>query len=281
MKKKMKVILIIICTVILVLGISVSIAVGHFVGFPECVGEKKTAFHTEEIHVQHDGIDLYGIALIPDGDGPFPTVIYAHGAESDHKADMTTLKSLTMSGIACYTFDFYGWSTRSTGPQKGDWFKNQPRGVDERYEKQVLEQVKDLNAVIETVKGFNFVDANRLYLLGSSMGGATVAACSVTHSEDIRAIILQFPAINLVPTATVDGGEYDVNQYTPDVLLLQGTEDTIVPQSMSDALAVHYNQLRPDPCRYVVYERQPHVFTGKYKVEAAREIYRFIQEHQP
>lgn len=31
------------------------------------------------------------------------------GAESDYKADMTTLKSLAMSSIACYTFDFYGW----------------------------------------------------------------------------------------------------------------------------------------------------------------------------
>ena len=32
--------------------------------------------------------------MLPDGDGPFPTVLYAHGAESDYKADMTTLKSL-------------------------------------------------------------------------------------------------------------------------------------------------------------------------------------------
>jgi len=51
---------------------------------------------------------LYGKALLPDGDGPFPTVLYAHGAESDYKADMTTLKSLAMSGVAYYTFDFYG-----------------------------------------------------------------------------------------------------------------------------------------------------------------------------
>lgn len=44
--------------------------------------------------MEYDGISLYGKALIPDGDEPFPTVIYAHGAESDYKADMTTLKGL-------------------------------------------------------------------------------------------------------------------------------------------------------------------------------------------
>ena len=50
--------------------------------------------------------------MFPDGDGPFPTVLYAHGAENDYKADMTTLKSLAMSGVAYYTFDFYGWTSR-------------------------------------------------------------------------------------------------------------------------------------------------------------------------
>ena len=278
MKKKTKIILLIAVGLIVVLAVAAFLSVRHFVGFPKNVGGVKTDYHTQEIHVQHDGIDLYGMALIPEGEGPFPTVVYAHGAESDYKADMTTLKSLAMSGIACYTFDFYGWSTRSTGPQTGNWFKGQLRGVDDRYEKQVLEQVKDLNAVIEAVKGFAFVDPDQLFLLGSSMGGATVAACSVTHSEDIRAIILQYPAINLVPTAQTKGGEYDINQYSGDVLLLQGTADTIVPCKWIEALTEYCNELRPDHAHLVIYEGQPHVFTGKYKVEAAREIYRFIQE---
>ena len=82
---------------------------------------------------RYNGISLYGKALIPDGNGPFPTVLYAHGAESDYKADLTTLKSLAKSGIACYTFDFYGWTDRSTGPQGVHWFHDVPRGVDDSY----------------------------------------------------------------------------------------------------------------------------------------------------
>lgn len=251
----------------------------HYISISRCVGDRNYSYEQKEIHVQYDGINLYGQALIPVSEDQtrFPTVIYAHGAESDYKADMTTLKSLVKSGIACYTFDFYGWTKRSNGTRGVKWFHDVPRGVDDSYEQKVLQQVEDLNAVIEAVKGFSFVDKEEMYLLGSSMGGATVAAASVTHTQDIRGIILQYPAINLVPEARIAGSEYDACKYENPVLLLQGTADKIVPEVMSQQLAEYYNQGNKQQCTYVVYEGQPHVFTGKYKVKAAGEIYRFIK----
>ena len=278
-KKKMAVIFGSIGAVLLAIAVAAVVCIWHFIGFAECVGGKKYGYSVQEIHVEHDGIDLYGQALIPDGeDGQkFPTVIYAHGAESDYKSDMTTLKSLAMSGVACYTFDFYGWTSRSTGPKGTKWFKGAPRGVDDAYEKQVLEQVKDLNAVIEKVKTFDFADTDNIFLLGSSMGGATAATAAVTHSGDIRGVILQYPAINLNPQACVDGAELDVNGYTGQVLILQGTNDVIVPLSMSEKLYEHYNKYTNHAVMRV-YEGQPHVFTGKYKVIAARAVYEFIQD---
>ena len=278
MKKWKKAVLIGAGAFAVVAGIAAVVCIAHYVGFAESAGLKKTDYRTEELRVEYDGISLYGKALIPDGDGPFPTVLYAHGAESDYKADMTTLKSLAMSGIACYTFDFYGWTDRSTGPQGVHWFHDVPRGVDDSYEKKVLQQVEDLNAVIEAAKGWDFVDTSRLYLVGSSMGGATVATAAVTHSDDIRGIVLQYPAINLNLDATVSGAPLDVNGYTGPVLILQGTKDVIVPMEMSQNLAAHYNTLRDDHAELIIYEGQPHVFTGKYKVLAAKEIYRFLEE---
>ena len=263
---------------VMVAGIAAVISIGHYVGFPKPAGEEKTDYRTEKLCVEYDGISLCGKALIPDGDGPFPTVLYAYGAESDYKADMTTLKSLAMSGVACYTFDFYGWTDRSTGPQGVHWFHDVPRGVDDSYEKKVLQQVEDLNAVIEAAKGWDFVDTSRLYLVGSSMGGASVATAAVAHSDDIRGIVLQYPAINLNPDAMVSGAPLDVNGYTGPVLILQGTKDVIVPMEMSKNLAAHYNTLRDDHAELIIYEGQPHVFTGKYKVLAAKEIYRFLEE---
>lgn len=43
-------------------------------------------------------------------------------------------------------------------------------------------------------------------------------------------------------------------------------------------LTAQYNTLRDDHAELVIYEGQPHVFTGKYKVLAAKEIYRFLEE---
>ena len=280
-KKKIIIAISSVCTFLVAIAIIAVMCVSHFVGFSECVGSKKYDYITEEIHVEHDGINLYGKTLVPKGesDTKYPMVIYAHGAESDYKADYTTLESLAKSGIACYTFDFYGWTKKSTGPKGTNWFKGTPRGVDDAYEKQVLEQVKDLNAVIEKVKTFEFVDTDNIFLLGSSMGGATVATSAVTHSADIRGIILQYPAINLNPDATIDGATYDVNKYTRNVLLLQGTIDKIVPLSMSEKLYAHYNKYTKH-CIMRVYEGQPHVFTGKYKVIAARAVYEFIQDQK-
>ena len=182
------------------------------------------------------------------------------------------MKSLVDREITCYTFDFYGWTERSTGPKGRHWFRKVPRDGDDSYEQKVLQQVEDLNAVIEAVKEFSFVDEKQMYLLGSSMGGATVAASSVTHTQDIRGIILQYPAMNLVPEAMCAGSRHDVHRYKNPVLLLQGDCDDIVPETMSAQLAAYYNQ----QCTYVIYSGQPHVFSEKYKRIAAEEIYHFI-----
>ena len=279
LKKTAKIIICIVCTLVVVAAVLVPTLIWYIVGFPECVGAKKYSYTIQELHVEADGIDHYGKLLTPDGESgeKYPTVIYAHGAESDYKADMSTLKSLAMSGIAVYTFDFYGWTNRTKGEKKGAWFKGTARGVDNAYEAKVLEQVDELNAVIEKIKTLDCVDTNNIFLLGSSMGGATVATCAVTHSDDIRGIILQYPAINLNPDATVDGATYDVNKYTRNVLLLQGTTDVIVPISMSENLYAHYNKYT-EHCTMRIYCGEPHVFHGKYKIVAARAVYDFIQD---
>ena len=73
---------------LVVVAVIAVICIWHFVGIPECVGSKKYDYTTQEIHVEHDGINLYGKALVPkcESDVKYPTVIYAHGAESDCSA---------------------------------------------------------------------------------------------------------------------------------------------------------------------------------------------------
>lgn len=47
-----------------------------------------------------------------------------------------------------------------------------------------------MDAVIEKIKSFNNIDINNIFVLGSSMGGATAATSSVIHSDDVRGLIL-------------------------------------------------------------------------------------------
>ena len=182
-----------------------------------------------------------------------------------------------MSGIGAYTFDFYGWSNWTKGPKSGDWFKKSEKGYN-AYENQVLEQAKELDAVINKVKTFEHIDVNNIYVIGSSMGGATIAVSSVNHSNDVKAIILQYPAINLDPQAEVDGSDLDANKYINKVLILQGTSDKIVPLSMSQDILSHYNKYNKDHAEMIIYDGQPHVFTGPYKVKSAEDIYKFIKK---
>ena len=277
---KMKTVLFIMICIILILAIVAGICLYHFIGIPRCVGDKKYSYKTEKISVEYNGINLFGEALIPIGVSgqKFKTVIYAHGANSNYKSDMTTLKSLAKSGVACYTFDFYGWTSKSTGPKGAKWFKGTPMEDNDAYVNKVLLQVEDLNAVIEKVKTFDFADKDNIYLLGSSMGGVTVATCAATHSGDIKGIILQYPAIFLNEQAYESEAEYNVDNYKNPVLILQGNNDKIVPDRYSTELCNYYNSENKEHCKMIMYDGQPHVFTGKYKVIAAKDIFNFINK---
>ena len=48
------------------------------------------------------------------------------------------------------------------------------------------------------------------------------------------------------------------------------------PDKYSIELCDYYNSIDKNHCRMIIYNGQPHVFTGKYKVIAAKDIYEFI-----
>ena len=87
---------------------------------------------------------------------------------------------------------------------------------------------------------------------------------------------MQYPAIFLNEQAYEIGAEYDVNGYKNPVLLLQGDSDKVVPDKYSIELCDYYNSIDKNHCRMTIYNGQSHVFTGKYKVIAAKDIYEFI-----
>lgn len=139
-------------------------------------------YETREIHVDKDGMDIYGVAHIPSGvEGKMPAVIISHelGATLDRVKGYG--EALAEEGCVTVCFDFCGggWGSRSDG---------------ELLDMSVLTEKADLEAVLEEVKQWDFVDADSIYLMGNSQGGLVTALTASEHREEIRAVILIYLA---------------------------------------------------------------------------------------
>lgn len=116
--------------------------------------------------LNRNGKTLRGIATIPDGNGPFPCVLFLHGFGGNiygYKGLNTRIaRDLAEAGTACVRFDFYG-----NGESEGEFEDMTFSGL---YE--------DAEDMFVWIAQQNFADPERLYLSGQSMGGYVAASCA-------------------------------------------------------------------------------------------------------
>ena len=210
-------------------------------------------------------MNIYGRFYYPEGfdaSKTYPTVIMSHGLGST--AAMVERarwpQAMLAEGFVVYTFDFCGGSEKSNSDS-------------DYYHMSVRTEQSDLNAVMDFVLGQSFVDRERLYLLGQSQGGFVSAITAAARPEDVKAMILVYPALCLVDDlhtfvpdidalegdtfesamgklGTVyakDGYDIDVMTeiagYTGDVLIIHGVNDRVVPYSYSlEAVTTAYGE---------------------------------------
>ena len=243
--------------------------------------EGEAAMHTystQEIWVQNGGLRIYGIAYVPETDGKKPLVIFSHELGNDHTSGVRYAERLAEAGYAAYVFDFCGGTVggnRSDGSNKG---------------MSILTEASDLTAVLESAKSWEFVDPNKIVLLGGSMGGLVTTVVGCTHQDEIAGMILMYPALS----AKVDGGmekyptkddvpedvslfggwihvgknyitdlwdvDFDrlLSSYQGHMLLLHGDRDGTVPISWSE----HAKEIIPD-CEFYVIQGGGHEFFGQ------------------
>lgn len=210
---------------------------------------KTYAFHTDTVYIQRDGLKIFGIAYIPEGQyEQWPLVIYAHGIGSNHTAGEPYAKALAEKGYVAYTFDFCGSSPRSKSDGKTE-------------DMTIFTEKQDLTAIICTLKSKPYVDASRTYLLGISLGGLVSSITSASMPDAIRNLALVYPALcapddarknynpdgsRKDPNARIMGGEdynkamlqfdpFDhIGNYTKPVFIVHGTEDRLVPIAYSE-----------------------------------------------
>ena len=128
-----------------------------------------------------DGITLRGWFTRPDGPGPFPTVVMAHGFSAVKEQ---TLEDLAVvfedAGLASVTYDH-----RNLGASDGE----------PRQEIDPVAQVRDFRTALTYAANRADVDPDRLGIFGSSYSGAHVLAVAGLDQR-VRAVVSQVPLIS-------------------------------------------------------------------------------------
>lgn len=249
-------------------------------------------YETQEIYVDRDGMKIYGVAHIPSSiKGKMPVVILSHELGATLNRVKNYGESLAKEGYITVCFDFCGggYGNRSDG---------------ELLDMSVLTEKADLEAILNEVKQWDFVDTNSIYLMGNSQGGLVTSLVAAQHRDEIRAVILIYPAFciyddvhemfdsteeipqthNLLGlrlgrryfTDIWDQEPYGkIKEYGKNILLIHGDKDSIVPISYSERLSETV-----DHVEYHVIKGADHGYIGEDFDLAVSYIKDFLNKNQ-
>ena len=203
------------------------------------------SYEMREISCESGGNRLYGEAFIPRSPGKHPAVILSHGYGATHAGFYAMADTLAKLGYVCYCYDFAGGSNFSRSEVRTE-------------DMSIFTERQNLLDVIDMVRGWDFVDAESVFLLGESQGGCVSAITAPYVADKIKSIVLVFPALcipddgfalypkleNVPDTVTFMGMRigrayyerfyegFDIYKeiagYQGDVLIIHGTEDSLV-----------------------------------------------------
>jgi pimeloyl-ACP methyl ester carboxylesterase len=207
------------------------------------------------IELNYNGLTLRGMEHVPVGatDG-IPAVVFYHGftgtSIEPHRMFVKICRALERVGIASFRFDFSG-----SGESDGD------------FEDMTLSgEVAEAHAIFDLVKADPRIDATRISVAGLSMGGLVASLVAGDRPDDVYRLALLAPAggqiqdlvLNLLKDSGVDFHVYSefidylgnlvsrrfveelsnfnvyqrASYYNGPVLIIHGTEDSIVPASV-------------------------------------------------
>ncbi len=151
---------------------------------------KTYSYRTEELYAYSGENQIYGVIYVPENaEEKLPAVIFSHGFGGNYRVGAQYAEILAENGYAVYCFDFCGGSPGS-------------RSDGSTLEMSIFTEKDDLDAVIETIRGLDYIDGDNIFLMGSSQGGAVSAIAAAERKEDIRGMILLYPAFVLADRAS-------------------------------------------------------------------------------
>ena len=142
-------------------------------------------YTVKEYDFDSNGKDIYARAFVPDVEGRVPLVIFSHGLGANARHEEEVQKTLAKAGIAAFSFEFAGGSSSAAPMSEGL-----------TTEMSVLTEVQNLKDAIRIASGMEYVDPQKIYLMGSSQGGL-VTALTAEEVTNIAGLFLFYPAFSL------------------------------------------------------------------------------------
>ncbi|MGN0734430.1 MAG: alpha/beta hydrolase family protein [Anaerovoracaceae bacterium] len=247
-------------------------------------------YFEKEIWTSREDKKIYGRAYIPEGDGPFPLIIYLHELLHTHRTGEDYADYFASNGIAVYLFDFCGGSLDS-------------RSDGEMTEMSIMTEACDVEAVYSEAVKWDFVDPDKIILLGSSQGGYAAAIAATRNPEHYAGLIIMYPPLLIkdevhelfrskekVPKTyevrgwytagsayALDIWDYDIyeemKKYKKPVLLFHGDRDTTVDVSWSKKAETAF----PDAKLFVM-EGGGHIFHGEIRRKSIELMMDYIKK---
>jgi pimeloyl-ACP methyl ester carboxylesterase len=142
---------------------------------------QSTTIPTRRVAFLSGGIRCAAWLTVPPTPGPHPAVVLAHGLGATHDMMLPQYEQhFATAGIATLAFDY-----RCTGASDG-----QPR-----QHISMAAQRADVSAALDFLRTRPEVDADRLALWGTSLGGMNVVRLAATRT-DLAAAVVQCPIVH-------------------------------------------------------------------------------------
>ena len=229
-----------------------------------------------EYTVKAGAKSIYGKLYTPETiNGKIPVAIYSHGFGGTNSGGTEYAMALAKNGIACYCIDFCGGSPAS-------------KSSGNTTEMSIFTEEADLTDVVTAVKTLGFIDPNNIFLLGSSQGGMVSAMVGAAHPEEIRGMVLYYPALcipdtmtGLYPDLSKIGDTFDfwgiklgriyleglygydpfkvIGNYKGNVLIIHGDKDNVVDVDYARRAQDTY-----ESSELVIFNGAGHGFWGDY-----------------
>ncbi|MDO5558429.1 MAG: alpha/beta fold hydrolase [Oscillospiraceae bacterium] len=246
----------------------------------------------KEMIFYRDNMKIFGKLYLPEGEGPFPAVIFSGGMRESY-TDLETFASLcAQNGIAGVVFDFIG--TGGQSQSEGSPLDMSP-----------LTEAADLNAVFDKIASEPEIDSKNIFLWGHSLGGLVSTYVAEQRHDDIKALILVEPSYQMrdqVRERYPEGSEipdvvdasqslgkafaedilsFDIYDKMPDfdsdVLLFEGTTSESIGGAFPEYLERAAQTFRSVHVEAV--EGANHFFSGDAGVQMREKTIDFIKEN--